>query len=319
MTGLLGLLGFAVSDSWVVRHGRMRLHHARKGLGAFCLVPGGRARCKPRGLCPVGVRGLAQHFCPASVCPPCIAGQSNLALKGTRRLVRGLCFGFFQASGFCGSSVSGAPLSFTLGYYGTRMKSPLVELTETILQQLPPSSRFGEEDAALVLCHQPLLLALEADLVQGFYDTIYAHAPLRAVMSADDRLAREATLRQWWQRTVTGPFDERYWTWQVLVGLVHVKRGVKNPMMMGMWGFLLTWLRGRLAASVGESEAIRVMGSFERLAVTVQALTSESYLEHYLKVLQRTTGFKPALLERLVHSEIDQLLVETRAAWDETK
>jgi hypothetical protein len=198
------------------------------------------------------------------------------------------------------------------------MKNPLVELTETILHQLPPSSRFGEEDAALVLSHQALLLALEDDLVQGFYDTLYAHAPLRAVMPADDRLAREATLRQWWQRTVTGPFDERYWTWQVLVGLVHVKRGVKNPMMMGMWGFLLTWLRGRLAASLGESEATRLMGGFERLAVTVQALTSESYLEHYLKVLQRTTGFKPALLERLVHSEIDQLLAETRAAWDKT-
>lgn len=130
--------------------------------------------------------------------------------------------------------------------YGTRMKNPLVKLTETILHQLPPSSRFGEDDAAVVLCHQPLLLALEDDLVQGFYDTVYAHEPLRVVMGADERNVRELTLRQWWRRTVTGPFDERYWTWQVLVGLVHVKRGVKNPMMMGMWGFLLAWLRGRL-------------------------------------------------------------------------
>jgi hypothetical protein len=197
------------------------------------------------------------------------------------------------------------------------MKSPLVELTETILHQIPPSSRFGEKDAALVLCHQASLLALESDLVQGFYDTIYAHEPLRAVMQQDDRPAREATLRQWWQRTVTGPFDERYWTWQVLVGLVHVKRGVKNPMMMGMWGWLLPWLRTQLAASVGEAEATRGLGSLQRLATTVQALTSESYLEHYLKVLQRMTGFKPALLDRLVHSEVDQLLAEMRTAWNE--
>jgi len=52
------------------------------------------------------------------------------------------------------------------------MKNPLVELTETILHQLPPSSRFGEGDAALVLSHQALLLALEDDLVQGFYDRL---------------------------------------------------------------------------------------------------------------------------------------------------
>ncbi len=199
------------------------------------------------------------------------------------------------------------------------MKSPLVELTEMILYQLPPSSRFGEEDAALIYYHRTLLLELESDLVQGFYDTIYAHAPLKAVMQSNDRSVRETTLRQWWQRTVTGPFDERYWTWQVLVGLVHVKHGVKNPMMMGMWGWLLTWLRNQLTAIVGESEATRVLGSFEHLAVTVQALTSESYLEHYLKVLQRTTGFKPALLDRLVQSEINQLLEETRTSWDETE
>lgn len=198
------------------------------------------------------------------------------------------------------------------------MKNHLVELTETILNQLAPSSRFGEEDAALVLCHQPLLLGLEAELVRGFYDTIYAHEPLRAVLATDERSAREATLRQWWQRTVTGPFDERYWTWQVLVGLVHIKRGVRNPMMMGMWGWLLAWLRKTLTASMAEGEAAHVLESFERLAVTVQALTSESYLEHYLKVLQQSTGFKPALLERMVNSEIDQLLAETRAAWNKT-
>ena len=198
------------------------------------------------------------------------------------------------------------------------MKSHLAELTETILDQLPPTSRFDEKDAALVLSHQQLLLGLESELVQGFYDTIYAHAPLRAVLASDDRSAREATLRQWWQRTVTGPFDERYWTWQVLVGLVHVKRGVKNPMMLGMWGWLLAWLRKTLATSLDESEATQVLVSFERLAVTVQALTSESYLEHYLKVLQQSTGFKPALLERLVNTEIDQLLAETRAAWNQS-
>lgn len=198
------------------------------------------------------------------------------------------------------------------------MKNPLVELTETILQQIPPCSRFSDEDSAVVLRHQALLLALEPDLVQGFYDTIYAHEPLRAVMQSDDRVAREGTLRQWWQRTITGPFDERYWTWQVLVGLIHVKRGVKNPMMMGMWAWLLTWLRERLTTSVTDSEALRILGSFERLAITVQALTSESYLEHYLKVLQRMTGFKPALLERLVQTEIDQLIAETKDAWDKT-
>lgn len=200
---------------------------------------------------------------------------------------------------------------------GKNMKTSLAELTESILRQLPPSARFDDADADLVLRYRDLLLVLEDDLVRGFYDTIYAHEPMRVVMGEDDRTMREVTLRQWWQRTVTGPFDDYYWTWQVLVGLVHVKRGVKNPMMIGMWGFIGIWLTQQLATALEEDEAKRVFESFQRLSFTVQALTCKSYLQHYLKILQRTTGFTPALLDRLVQTEIDKVLAETRAAWKE--
>lgn len=191
----------------------------------------------------------------------------------------------------------------------------LQEMTQAIIRQLPSASRFGEEDARLISQHQSVLLSLESELVRGFYDTILAHPQMREVFGEEANPAREELLRQWWRRTIDGPFDGHYWAWQALVGLVHVKRGVKNSMMIGMWGWIINWLHKRLAVAVSASENQKLLMSFNRLATTVQALTAESYQQNYIRALQRATGFKPALLDRLALSEIDQMLAEARLDW----
>mgnify|MGYP001434275690 CR=1 FL=1 len=58
--------------------------------------------------------------------------------------------------------------------------------------------------------------------------------------------------------------------------------------------------------------AREIMSSVERLALTAQAITAESYLVYYLETVIRITGFKPALLERMFKSEINVLLGEVR-------
>lgn len=189
--------------------------------------------------------------------------------------------------------------------------SSLVVITRAILEQMPPIVRFRLDDAQLIMAHQQLLLGLEGKLVVGFYDTLFAHAPTKAIFKDGERPAREQTLRDWWRRTLSGPFDGNYWTWQALVGLIHVKRKVKNPMMIAMWGWLLQTLRQELGGQLPAGTLEPLLDSFTRLAATVQALTAESYLEHYIKALCEATGFEPELLDRLVSNEIDTLLQST--------
>lgn len=189
--------------------------------------------------------------------------------------------------------------------------SSLVVITRAILEQMPPIVRFRPDDAQLIMAHQQLLLGLEGKLVVGFYDTLFAHAPTKAIFKDGERPAREQTLRDWWRRTLSGPFDGNYWTWQALVGLIHVKRKVKNPMMIAMWGWLLQTLRQELGGQLPAGTLEPLLDSFTRLAATVQALTAESYLEHYIKALCEATGFEPELLDRLVSNEIDTLLQST--------
>jgi hypothetical protein len=114
---------------------------------------------------------------------------------------------------------------------------------------------------------------------------------------------------------MAGPIDDQYWAWQALVGVVHIKVGVKNPMMMGMWAWIVGWLRMRVTAqSVGDANtAERLMACVQRLSLTTQAITAESFLMNYLETVIRLTGFKPALLDRMFKAEIKVVLEEARA------
>ena len=191
----------------------------------------------------------------------------------------------------------------------------LHDLTRAIIEKIPPVQRFGPQDAELLLKHATTLKALEDDLVKGFYDTIQSHPPMAAIIANGARSDREKTLRHWWQRTLNGPFDDKYWAWQSLVGMVHIKVGVKNPMMMGMWGWVVSWLQQQMrSGALGSTEqGLTILDSFGRLVMTAQALTAESYLSNYLETLIRTTGFKPALLERMASNEINRMIAEARA------
>ncbi len=197
------------------------------------------------------------------------------------------------------------------------------DITHQIMGDIPEGQRFSDADAALLMRFRDQLLAMEDGLVQGFYDTIQAQPHMEALLGPGARADREATLRRWWQRTLAGPFDDKYWAWQSLVGVVHVKVGVKNPMMMAMWTWVLGWLRTQLSTDQVQvdqanqanqaNQADELMRCIERLALTVQAITVESYLVYDLETVIRITGFKPALLERMFKAEIDVLLGEIRS------
>lgn len=188
------------------------------------------------------------------------------------------------------------------------MSTSLQSITNEIIQQMPPSTRFRPEDITVIHKHQAVLLGLEDVLVAGFYDTLFAHPPTAVIFAEGERPAREETLRHWWQRTINGKFDRDYWVWQALVGLIHVKREVKNPMMIAMWGWALTTVRDGVQNDLSDAERSELMSSLERLAATCQSLTAESYLEHYLIALREATGFNQKLLEQMVRNGVEDMM-----------
>ena len=179
--------------------------------------------------------------------------------------------------------------------------SKILEIAREALQQMPPQTRLRPEDEAVIARHKELLLSWTPELVQGFYDTLFAHTPTQSVFHEGERPAREKTLVDWWQKTVEGPVDEEYWAWQAYVGLIHVKRVVTNPMMMGQAFMIEDLVRTHL-------DDPEVAGAMRRLMATVAAIIAYGYEKAQLLSIEETTGISQELIKTNVRVGVEKLL-----------
>ena len=187
--------------------------------------------------------------------------------------------------------------------------SKTLEIAREALQQMPPETRLRPEDAAVIARHKEILLSWIPELVQGFYDALFAHTPTRKIFHEGERPAREKTLVDWWTRTVEGPLDEEYFAWMAKVGLVHVVRGVENPMMLAMCSFVAEFVdRRSREAKLPEAEPLSE--AFYRLSMVVGAVITYGFDRYQALALYNVAGMEPALLERLTAEEARRLLAE---------
>ncbi len=177
------------------------------------------------------------------------------------------------------------------------------DLAKRVRATLPPEDRFTEEDARVIAEHKDFLLSLTEELVQAFYDSLFAHDPTRAVFREGERPKREETLRAWWRRTVEGPFDEAYWAWQAYVGLVHVRRKVTNTMMIGHAGLVASLVAGKAHAQ----GLPRLAEAVQRLMTNVAALVVEGYEEIHWEAVMDLTGQNRTLIQRIVEVSIHDI------------
>lgn len=176
------------------------------------------------------------------------------------------------------------------------------ELAQSVLAEMPPEARFGQEDALLLTQHKEALLGLEEELVKAFYDTLFGHPPTASVFKEGERPAREQMLRSWWRRTVEGPINDEYWAWQAYVGLLHVRRGVTNPMMLGQVNLVSELVHQRL----GHLEGGALAAAVGRLMVTIGAIIVQGYEGVYWKAVEHMTGQSLGLIKRNVQLAVEE-------------
>jgi hypothetical protein len=192
------------------------------------------------------------------------------------------------------------------------------EVARAAFDQIPPACRLRDSDAQVIKACQEQLLALEAELVEAFYETVYAHPTTSAVLGEGERQAREATLSNWWRRTVLGPLDEEYFAWMAMVGLLHVARGVSNPMMLSMASFVASFVANRAPAMpIDEVQAGDLTEAFRRLSSVVGSVISFGYDTAYdravVAALSELAGIPETLFQRLRHQEVVSALAGARA------
>ncbi|QSR88674.1 protoglobin domain-containing protein [Methylacidiphilum caldifontis] len=184
------------------------------------------------------------------------------------------------------------------------MNTNLKELTQSILEMIPTQLRFNSHDESVFQRLKPFHERIAEKVVKGFYDVLFEYPTTQTIFKAGERPLREPDLQHWWQKTITGPFDLGYWSWQSAVGVIHIKRKVKNPMMLSIWGWILMTLQKEFATNFSPHEVFEFMDSWHRLAITVESLIAESFLHNYIVALAQSTGTELALLDRLVAIEV---------------
>lgn len=189
----------------------------------------------------------------------------------------------------------------------------LAALIDGIIASLVPAALPQADDHATLARNRQWLLSLEDEITTTFYDSLYAHAATAAVFVDGERAAREQTLRGWWQRTVGQPVDVAYFRWMSLVGIVHIKRRVTNPMMLSMLQIVSEHVVRRARADLGEVEAQALQQAFARLTTTVGAIISEAYTMGYVGALEDLAGLDPKLTARMLDLEVQRIERESRA------
>lgn len=189
----------------------------------------------------------------------------------------------------------------------------LTQMTQAILQKIPQSMIPTIEEGQLISTHKSFFQQHENSLIAEFYNFLYDDPRTQLVIGEPSlRSQRENTMRQWYQVTISGNFDAEYWSWQTLVGIVHVKHKIPNASMLSMWSWMINFLQTRLLAELPTEQAHAVINVLQKLHATVSSLIVESFLMTQQEAITRASGLNERILGRFINIEIDLLLKQGR-------
>ncbi len=188
------------------------------------------------------------------------------------------------------------------------METNLMELTERLLNHIPESLRLTDDDIKVLNSHADFFVS-KADVIKNdFYDILFGNETTRSVFKEGERPIREKSLVEWVVKTVGGNFDKNYWAWQTFVGILHIKRKVRNDYMIIMMHRVSDLVVSEAYKDLPADEASRLKTAWLKVAAIVLSLISESYHYFYLVAISQTTGINLNLLDNLVRVEVDNLV-----------
>lgn len=190
---------------------------------------------------------------------------------------------------------------------------PADEPWRPVLEKAKALTGFTEEDEQILRHASVSLLPCADEMARAFYDTLYSFKHTAAIFRqlGQDRSVRESTLKQWFTSLITGPFDDRFWTWHWLVGLVHVQHHVEHVYVMSMFGRLQTLVVAKAFEIFEEASAERLIQAFVRATSCLAALTIEAYHHEYLLAVKES-GLKDPVLTRMVSIEVQKKIQRYR-------
>jgi len=188
----------------------------------------------------------------------------------------------------------------------------LSKITKTILSQIPENVKLNNTDIVLLQKHKGFIVGLNEKIATRFYDILFANEVTKAIFKEGERPIREASLKRWIVKTFDSEFDDKYWEWQTFVGILHIKRAVKNNMMVTMIGAVTEIIIEEVINALPKDEAILILKAWIKLSGIITSLVVEGYRLFYMVAIENVTGLTAVLLENVVKTEIDNLIADNQ-------
>ncbi len=190
--------------------------------------------------------------------------------------------------------------------------SQVTELFDTISSLID----YQEKDWDILQEEAETIASWAPELVAVFYDTLYALDETKAVFKEGERPKVEKTLADWVVAIANGRKRSEFWEHQWFIGLLHVKRNVKNLYMLGMMNRVQQVVLANCVKTYDKDRAYQVFEAFLRISGAISALIAESYglvVENSTQAGLSKVGMNPALLKRIKDTQIDKMLEEAKA------
>ena len=146
-----------------------------------------------------------------------------------------------------------------------------------------------------------------SEIVQVFYDAVYAHARTAAVFHDGERPDREKTLEDWYNSIFDAGDTEEFWKTQGRIGFVHIRRHINNEFMIGMASKVREIFQAKAVEAFGAEQGLKVAQAFSRVLNTVVGLTAEGYDVMSNIAISEATGAGPELIDLLVQDTVNDI------------
>lgn len=163
---------------------------------------------------------------------------------------------------------------------------------------------FSQQDFDTLKAAAPQATQWVDEIVQMFYDTLFAHARTASAFHAGERPAREKTLREWYLSLFDSRDTEDFWNKQGRIGFVHIRRHINNEFMIGMASRVSDVFTQKALAAFETEQGVAVTQAFNRILKSVVGLTAENYDVMSQMAFSESTGAEPQLIDRLIQKSV---------------
>lgn len=188
----------------------------------------------------------------------------------------------------------------------------LTKITKEILSQIPDSLKLTQNDLDTLKASKSFVMERLDFITTTFYDTLFNFEKTKVVFREGERPIREKSFKHWVDETLTRNIDDKYWEWQTYVGLIHIKRGIKNDIFITMLNFVTEMLVEEVVMNLPKEQAVPILKAWLKLSSMVTALITEGYRLFHHRAIENVTGLNQTLVENIVKVEIDNLVAKNQ-------